>query len=73
VVQALARHGFDAVHWSTLGQPTAPDDEILTWAAQHQFVVLTNDLDFSAILAATAGDGPTVVQMRTQDLLSAVS
>ena len=25
----LASHGFGAVHWSTVGQPSAPDREIL--------------------------------------------
>ena len=34
------------------------------------FVLITNDLDFSAILAASAGASPSVVQFRTQDLLS---
>jgi predicted nuclease of predicted toxin-antitoxin system len=66
----LARHGLEAVHWSTIGAATAPDDEILTWAHEHHFVVITNDLDFSAVLAAGAVDGPSVVQVRTQDLLS---
>ncbi len=69
-VDRLARHGFEAVHWSTIGAPTAPDDEILTWASEHYFVVITNDLDFSAILAASGGVAPSVVQIRTQDLLS---
>jgi len=32
--------------------------------------LITNDLDFSAILAAGAANGPSVVQIRTQDLLS---
>jgi hypothetical protein len=31
---------------------------------------ITNDLDFSAILAATSGHAPSVVQIRSQDLLS---
>ena len=33
-------------------------------------MLITNDLDFSAILAATSGRTPSVVQVRTQDLLS---
>jgi predicted nuclease of predicted toxin-antitoxin system len=37
-IARLARHGFDAVHWSTIGAATAPDDEILTWANEHSFV-----------------------------------
>ena len=69
-IERLARHGFEAVHWSTIGAATAPDVEILTWATEHHFVVITNDLDFSAILAAGAVDGPSVVQIRSQDLLS---
>ncbi len=69
-VDRLARHGFEGVHWSTIGAATAPDSEILAWANEHAFVVITNDLDFSAILAASAGVTPSVVQIRTQDLLS---
>ena len=69
-VERLARHGFEAVHWSTIGAATAPDVEIMTWANEHEFVLVTNDLDFSAILAAGADSGPSVVQIRTQDLLS---
>ena len=69
-IDRLARHGFEAVHWSTIGAATAPDVEIMTWANEHDFVLITNDLDFSAILAAGVADGPSVVQIRTQDLLS---
>ncbi len=71
-VERLVAHGFEAVHWSTVGAATAPDVEILAWANEHHFVVITNDLDFSAILAAGAVDGPSVVQIRSQDLLSDV-
>ena len=69
-VDRLARDGFEAVHWSTIGAATAPDSEILTLANEHGFVVITNDLDFSSILAAGAAATPSVVQIRTQDLLS---
>lgn len=40
------------------------------WASENQFVVITNDLDSSAIRAATSGQAPSVGQIRTQDLLS---
>ena len=69
-VARLTRLGFEAVHWSTMGAPTASDHEILGWAREHGYVVITNDLDFSAILAATSGQTPSVLQIRTQDLLS---
>ena len=32
--------------------------------------VLTHDLDFGAILAATRAEGPSVVQIRTEDVMS---
>ena len=71
-IERLASQGFEAVHWSTISAATAPDVEILTWANEHACVLITNDLDFSAILAAGAVDGPSVVQIRSQDLLSDV-
>src|SRR5215510_8997254 len=69
-IERLAGHGFEAVHWSTIGAATAPDSEILTWANEHGFFVITNDLDFSSILTASAAATSSVVQIRTQDLLS---
>ena len=69
-IERLAQQGFEAVHWSTIGAPTAGDDEILSWARVNGFVLLTHDLDFSAILAATSQTAPSVVQLRMQDLLS---
>ncbi len=69
-IDRLVRHGFEAVHWSTSGAATAPDVEILRWANEHGFVLMTNDLDFSSILAAGGEATPSVLQIRTQDLLS---
>lgn len=67
-VKLLADAGLEAVHWSTLGAANAPDLEIMAFAKARGYVVLTHDLDFSAILAATHGDKPSVVQIRSEDL-----
>jgi predicted nuclease of predicted toxin-antitoxin system len=40
----------------------------MRYAAAHGFIVLTHDLDFSAILAATHGEKPSVVQVRAEDV-----
>ena len=40
----------------------------MAYARTHDFVVLTHDLDFSAILAATHGEKPSVVQIRAEDV-----
>jgi predicted nuclease of predicted toxin-antitoxin system len=60
--------GWEAVHWSAVGQPTARDSEIMTFAAANNFVVVTHDLDFSAILAVTHGKKPSVIQIRSEDV-----
>lgn len=68
-VQAFAMGGWEAVHWSQVGAPTASDHEIMGWARYNGYVVFTHDLDFSALLAATQGEGPSVIQVRTQNIL----
>jgi predicted nuclease of predicted toxin-antitoxin system len=70
-VAVLQRHGWDAVHRSTAGNPRATDQEILAWAKAVRHVVFTHDLDFGAILAATRAEGPSVFQVRTQDVTPA--
>jgi len=60
--------GIAAAHWSELGAGNAPDSEIMAYALENDFVVLTHDLDFSAILAATHGLKPSVVQLRSDDV-----
>ena len=67
-VAALREAGHTAHHWSELGASTASDAEIMAHAQAHGYVVITNDLDFGAILAATNGTGPSVVQIRATDL-----
>ena len=64
----LADAGIDAEHWSALGANNAPDSEIMAYASANDYVVLTHDLDFSAILAATHGNKPSVVQIRAEDV-----
>jgi predicted nuclease of predicted toxin-antitoxin system len=67
-VTVLADAGIEAAHWSTLGPNNAPDSEIMAYASANDYVVLTHDLDFSAILAATHGEKPSVVQIRADDV-----
>jgi predicted nuclease of predicted toxin-antitoxin system len=71
-VERLKAAGFDCVHWSSLGLASAPDTEIMAFANVHGYVVLTQDLDFGEILAATQGEKPSVLQIRSDDLSFAV-
>jgi len=64
----LAQAGFEAAHWSAIGAPGAADTELIQWAAAHDCVLLTADLDFGAILAATRISKPSVIQLRSDVL-----
>lgn len=68
-VGLFREHGFEAVHWSEVGNPRAPDIVIMAWAREHGYVVFAHDLDFSRILALTRASGPSVFQVRTEDVL----
>lgn len=67
-VDVLRRNGWDALHWSEVGAANAPDQIILKWAREHGYVIITHDLDFGAILAATRASIPSVIQFRTQNI-----
>ena len=67
-VEFIQAHAILAIHWSLVGDKAASDHEIVTYARTYGFVVLTNDLDFGHILAASHGTGPSVVQIRSDDL-----
>ena len=67
-IALLRDSGVDAVHWSVVGTVNAPDAEIMAYATTNDCIVLTHDLDFSAILAATQGEKPSVVQIRADDV-----
>lgn len=67
-VKVLADAGIVAAHCSMLGANDAPDSMIMAYANANDYVVLTHDLDFGAILAATHGEKPSVVQIRADDV-----
>jgi predicted nuclease of predicted toxin-antitoxin system len=67
-VAVLQKSGWAAVHWSEVGNPRAADSEIMAWAKQSRHVVFTHDLDFGTALALTQAEGPSVIQVRTQDV-----
>lgn len=67
-VELFEKRGFEACHWSTIGAPQAPDTEIMAWARDNGYLVFTHDLDFGALLFATCATGPSVIQLRTEDI-----
>ncbi len=69
---ALKKRGHPCIHWSSVGDPRAADDVLMRWARANGFVVLTHDLDFGTALALTRAAGPSVIQVRTQDVMPSV-
>ena len=67
-IEVLRAAGHEAEHWSLIGASDADDSAIMAYAAMYEAVVLTHDLDFGAILAATGGMKPSVVQIRPDDI-----
>ena len=63
-VRELIVRGHEADHWLDIGKRAAPDAAILLRARSLNAVVLTCDLDFGDILAATGSKTPSVLQLR---------
>jgi predicted nuclease of predicted toxin-antitoxin system len=67
------RNNIEAIHWSKLGNPKARDSEIFKYARENNFVIFTHDLDFSAMIAHSNSFGPSVIQIRNQNILPEIS
>ena len=68
-VEVFEQAGWEAVHWADTGDVRAPDDVIMEWARVNNCVLFTHDLDFGTLLATTRAQGPSVIQVRTQDVM----
>ena len=68
-VEVLNESGFDAIHWSSIGNPSAEDAVLMDWTRSNDHIVFTHDLDFGAMLALTHATGPSMLQVRSQDVL----
>jgi predicted nuclease of predicted toxin-antitoxin system len=68
-VPVLENAGIEALHWSSVGDPRAIDSIIMAWAVTNNYIILTHDLDFGTLLAITEAETPSVIQVRTQDIL----
>ena len=70
-VEFFKVNNIEAVHWSNIGNIAEEDQAILSYAKENNYVLFTNDLDFGSILAAGKLNTPSVIQIRTQDVLPA--
>lgn len=67
VVEWLRTNGHDAVHLRDEGLGRLPNGEIFQKAGREQRIVLTFDLDFGEILAASDGQIVSVILFRLRN------
>ena len=63
-VSALRALGHDVTRVDDVIPPSTPDEQIVEFAPAHGFVVLTQDLDFSAIVALAEANAPSIICVR---------
>ncbi|TAE89012.1 MAG: hypothetical protein EAZ81_13215 [Verrucomicrobia bacterium] len=57
-----------AIHWSEVGRGNDSDETILSYAQANDFIIVTQDLDFGEILQHTGARGPSVIQVRLENI-----
>jgi predicted nuclease of predicted toxin-antitoxin system len=67
-VDYLREKGYEAMHLHELGQDRLPDGTILATALREKWIILTHDLDFSELLAASGAQLPSVITFRLRDM-----
>ena len=60
----LQKHGWDILRVSQVLPMDAEDSEILEFARQHNRVIITQDLDFSSLLALGNHEKPSLITFR---------
>ncbi|HDN80369.1 MAG: hypothetical protein DRI61_14910 [Chloroflexi bacterium] len=60
--------GYDAVHLHELGLDRLPDSSILKKARTEGRILITHDLDFSELMAASGAKLPSVIVFRLRNM-----
>jgi predicted nuclease of predicted toxin-antitoxin system len=68
-VNILRKEGYDAIHLNEQGLSRMPDCEIIAKAKRESRIVLTFDLDFTDLLAASQDNLPSVIIFRLKTTL----
>lgn len=56
--------GHDAIRVNNVLSASAADEDIISWAARNNWTILTQDLDFSALIALSGKTSPSVISLR---------
>jgi predicted nuclease of predicted toxin-antitoxin system len=71
VVEELRQNGHEAVHLIDEDLNRLPDGDILEKTLREDRILLTHDLDFGELLAASGGSLPSVIIFRLKDMRAA--
>jgi predicted nuclease of predicted toxin-antitoxin system len=63
-VSILCQHGYDVIRVNRVLSGSVPDEQIVAFARREGYVIITEDLDFSALLAVNGYDKPSVLTLR---------
>jgi len=66
-VEDLKKLGWDIVRVPEIMDIKSKDIQILTYAREHNRVVITQDLDFSSLLALNGYEKPSVINLRVDN------
>jgi predicted nuclease of predicted toxin-antitoxin system len=67
-VGQLGERGWKIIRVSDVMDARTDDIDILNYARDHNQVVITNDLDFSELLAVNGCDSPSVINLRLENM-----
>ena len=67
-VEFLNRMGYGAVHLHSEGLDTLPDSDILDKTRREKRILLTHDLDFGELMAASGSRLPSVITFRLRNM-----
>jgi predicted nuclease of predicted toxin-antitoxin system len=66
-IAVFQAEGWEAIHWNSVGSPSAKDSEILDWARENACIIFTHDLDFGTSMWFNREHAPSVIQLRVQE------
>ena len=63
-VTVLRDEGWNILRVSEIMEPNTPDGKILAYSRRENRIIITQDLDFSKLLALGGFSSPTVINIR---------
>jgi predicted nuclease of predicted toxin-antitoxin system len=66
-VSQLIEHGWNIVRSSNVMDKMTKDLDLLEYAREHELVIITQDLDFSMLLALKGYEKPSLINVRLEE------